>query len=170
MKFLPFFLFMLAPVYFLSVFVIAFFAALLNKPRVLTSFDFLYLSRIRRDFPDFDLEAEKARILNALSANFSDRPGFQIYKAVIYDYRTVGEQQCITWQISASYILDDRKKQILCEVKTARNSLTAPGIMSGTCPNCCGILDPSQPNCPYCGSPVAGQCSSIWHISSIRER
>ncbi len=143
-----------------------------QTPKSLSGMDSIILPRIKKDFPEFNVDVAKQDVRRELKNHLKNKQSVKIHNVVIKDYKKHDFESVIVMQASAEYLEKDRKLQKRYSfnyVYALAGSLTETNI-AAVCPNCGGpVSDTSLANCEYCGSRLVNLIEQSWKVREIVE-
>ena len=142
-----------------------------EQPKSLSGGDSIFLPRILRDFPDFNVSQAKSLAAAELRKRLSDKAELKIHKIILHDYQRASLEKTIVFQAGVQYRADGRLVQSRYCLHYAyllpQESVTA----AGKCPHCgAPFTSTTQTNCPYCGSLVANVLGNTWSFTDCYEK
>lgn len=143
-----------------------------QTPKSLSGMDSIILPRIKKDFPDFNVDVAKSDVRRELKNYLRNKQSVKIHNVVIRDYKKHKFESVIIMQASAEYIEGSRKLQKRYNfnyVYALAGSLSETNI-AAVCPNCGGpVSNTSLAECEYCGSRLVNLIEQSWKVKDISE-
>lgn len=143
-----------------------------QTPKSLAGMDSIILPRIKKDFPEFNVDVAKQDVRHELKNYLKNKRSVKIHNVVIRDYKKHKFESVIVMQAAAEYIEKDRKQQKRYNfnyVYALAGSQSETNI-AAVCPNCGGpVSDTSLANCEYCGSRLVNLIEQSWKVKEIIE-
>ena len=143
-----------------------------QTPKSLSGMDLILLPKIKKDFPEFNVDVAKNDVRQELKKYLKNKQSVKIHNVVIRDYKKHKFESVIVMQASAEYIENSRKLQKRYNfnyIYTLAGSLSDTNI-AAVCPNCGGpVSDTSLANCEYCGSRLVNLIEQSWKVKDIVE-
>ena len=143
-----------------------------QTPKSLSGMDSILLPKIKKDFPEFNVDVAKNDVRQELKKYLKNKQSVKIHNVVIRDYKKHKFESVIVMQASAEYIENSRKLQKRYNfnyIYTLAGSLSDTNI-AAVCPNCGGpVSDTSLANCEYCGSRLVNLIEQSWKVKDIVE-
>ena len=143
----------------------------LDGPKSLSGGDSIFMPRILRDFPDFNLERAKSLARAELTGKLSGKPELKIHKIILHDYQRAANEKTILFQSALQYKEDGHVRQKrYCLHYAYLLPEKAGTTAAGSCPHCgAPFTSTTQTNCPYCCSLVANVLSNTWKFTDCYE-
>lgn len=143
-----------------------------ESPRSLSGGDSIFLPRILRDFPDFNLSQAKSLARAELARRLSDRPELKIHNIILHDYQRAANEKTIVFQGALQYRQEGRLVQKrFCLHYAYLLPRDRGATVAGSCPHCgAPFTSAAQTNCPYCGSLVANVLGNTWEFTDLYEK
>lgn len=143
-----------------------------SGPKSLSGGDSIFMPRILRDFPDFNLERAKSLARAELTKRLSGKPELKIHKIILHDYQRAANEKAIVFQAAVQYREDGHITQKrYCLHYAYLLPEDAGTTVAGSCPHCgAPFTSTTQTNCPYCGSLVANVLSNTWEFTDCYEK
>ncbi len=138
-------------------------------PRSLNACDRLYLPQIRKDFPDFDPHLAKLQIEAHLISVNSHRKHFAVHQIAIARYLPTRLSKTIVYQAAVCCNEHGKKQEKRMDIFCTYSTDSTDGTIAANCPNCAGVLEYGQTQCPFCGSQVTAPMGERWKITKITE-
>lgn len=141
-------------------------------PKSLSGGDSIFMPRILRDFPDFNLERAKSLAREELTKRLSGKPELKIHKIILHDYQRAANEKTIFFQAAVQYKEDGHVKQKrYCLHYAYLLPEDGGATVAGSCPHCgAPFTSTTQTNCPYCGSLVANVLRNTWKFTDCYEK
>lgn len=141
-------------------------------PKSLSGGDSIFMPRILRDFPDFNLERAKSLAREELTKRLSGKPELKIHKIILHDYQRAANEKAIVFQAAVQYKEDGHVKQKrYCLHYAYLLPEDGGATVAGSCPHCgAPFTSTTQTNCPYCGSLVANVLRNTWKFTDCYEK
>lgn len=143
-----------------------------QTPKSLSGMDSIILPRIKKDFPDFNVDVAKSDVRRELKNYLRNKQSVKIHNVVIRDYKKHNFESVIIMQASAEYVEGSRKLQKRYNfnyVYALAGSLSETNI-AAVCPNCGGpVSNTSLAECEYCGSRLVNLIEQSWKVKDISE-
>ncbi len=143
-----------------------------QTPKSLAGMDSVFLPRILKDFPEFNVDVAKNDVRAELRNYLRDKQSVKIHNVVIRDYKKHKFESVIVMQASAEYIEGSRKHQKRYNFNYVYALLGAEDEtnIAAVCPSCGGpISDTSLANCEYCGARLVKLIEQSWKVKEIVE-
>lgn len=143
-----------------------------QTPKSLAGMDSVFLPRILKDFPEFNVDVAKNDVRSELRNHLKAKQAVKIHNVVIRDYKKHKFESVIVMQASAEYIENSRKYQKRYNFNYVYALLGAENEtnIAAVCPNCGGpISDTSLANCEYCGARLVKLIEQSWKVKEIVE-
>lgn len=142
-----------------------------NQPKSLSGGDSMFLPRILRDFPDFNLSQAKSLAAAELLKRLSDKAEVKIHKVILHDYQRAALEKTIIFQAAVQYRSEGRLVQTRYCLHYAYLLPQEDVTAAGKCPHCgAPFTSTAQTNCPYCGSLVANVLGNTWSFTDCYEQ
>lgn len=143
-----------------------------QTPKSLSGMDSIILPRIKKDFPEFNVDVAKQDVRRELKNYLKNKQSVKIHNVVIRDYKKHQFESVIVMQASAEYMENSRKlqKRYNFNYVYALVGSTSEGNIAAVCPKCGGpIADTRLTNCEYCGSRLVNLIEQSWKVKDIVE-
>ena len=139
-----------------------------TTPRSLSRGDSLYLPMIKKDFPDFSLNAAKEAVRAHMTERFGGEDGFRIHRMAIGDYLRSGSEKTVVFQCAYELREDGKLRQHRALVDYTHKQLTDEQYAAQTCPACGAAIRAGAMECAYCGSRLV-MTRAAWEVTDSRE-
>lgn len=145
-----------------------------QTPKSLSGMDTIVLPRIKKDFPDFNVDVAKNHIRTELKKYLATKQSVRIHNVVIRDYKKHKYESVIVMQAAAEYIENSVKKQKRYNFNyvyaLAQSQLAEDSKITAVCPNCGGAIEnTSLGHCEYCGVQLIDIIERNWVVKDIVE-
>ena len=142
-----------------------------QKPKSLNGADSIFLPRILKDFPEFNLSDVKRTVSEYIKNQLSDRGRVTVHSIVITNYTSAGISREIVFQAAVEIEKQGHKEQRrFCVVYDFSPESRGDGTLAANCPNCGAPLSSTAGEvCAYCGSRVSNVLSNKWKIVDMYE-
>ncbi len=142
-----------------------------QKPKSLSGADSIFLPRILKDFPEFNLSNVKRTVSEYIKNQLSDRGRVTVHNIVIKNYTSAGISREIVFQAAVEIEKQGRKEQRrYCVVYNFSPESKGDGTLAANCPNCGAPLSSTAGEvCAYCGSRSLNVLSNKWKIVDMYE-
>lgn len=142
-----------------------------DQPKSLSGGDSIFMPRILRDFPDFNLSQAKSLAAAELRKRLSDKAELKIHKIILHDYQRAALEKAIVFQAGVQYRSEGRLVQTRYCLHYAYLLPQESATAAGRCPHCgAPFTSTTQTNCPYCGSLVANVLGNTWKFTDCYEK
>lgn len=142
-----------------------------QKPKSLSGADSIFLPRILKDFPEFNLSNVKRTVSEYIKNQLSDRGRVTVHSIVIKNYISAGISREIVFQAAVEIEKQGHKEQRrYCVVYNFSPESKGDGTLAANCPNCGAPLSSTAGEvCAYCGSRISNVLSNKWKIVDMYE-
>lgn len=142
-----------------------------QKPKSLSGADSIFLPRILKDFPEFNLSNVKRTVSEYIKNQLSGRGRVTVHNIVIKNYTSAGISREIVFQAAVEIEKQGRKEQRrYCVVYDFSPESKGDGTLAANCPNCGAPLSSTAGEvCAYCGSRSLNVLSNKWKIVDMYE-
>ncbi|MDD3242425.1 MAG: zinc ribbon domain-containing protein [Eubacteriales bacterium] len=143
-----------------------------QQPKSLSGGDSLFLPRILKDFPDFNVDTAKARVRDGLLQTLEGKQNPIIHRIVISDYRRTALERTIVFQAALQYDEGGAARQ---KRYCVHDSYLLPAVETSgqalVCPNCgAPIADTAASHCTYCDARLVNITGNSWKITQSFEK
>ncbi len=161
-----------------------------TTPKSISGGDRIYLPKILRDYPDFDVEKAKAEVEKTISLIFHDIErlegnalisaqklithysgnitALKIHNTAISNYIKSKESATIKFQTAFEIKENDKLNQERYETEYALFFKSNDEVVSFSCENCGAPLSSlNNKTCAYCGNSIAFMQERVWVVNSI---
>lgn len=143
-----------------------------ETPKSLAGMDSILLPKIKKDFPDFNIDVAESHIRKELKNYLKDKSSVKVHNIVIHDYKKHTYESVIVMQAAVEYIEKSGKVQKRYTINYVY-SLVEHGEdskVTAVCPNCgAPISNTSHAACDYCGSAIVDIIERNWEVKDIIE-
>lgn len=139
-----------------------------TKPRSLSGGDSLFLPMIKKDFPDFSVNAAKEAVRKYVKDFYGDADGFRIHRAAISDYIRSGAEKTVVFQCSFELRENSLLRQHRAILNYTHKQIAGEDYAAQTCPACGAAIPSGATECAYCGSRLV-MTREAWEITDMRE-
>lgn len=140
-----------------------------NTPKSLSGMDTVVIPKIKRDFPDFNVELAKSYAKEELNKHLDNPNGFHVHDVAFKDYIKHNNTRTIIMQAAFETLTDGQKHQDRYSLNyTYMPTDSVQNQTLANCPNC-GAPAPStgETVCAYCGSRVFITLENAWVFTEI---
>ena len=139
-------------------------------PRSLSNCESLYLPKIHKDFPAFNLGDAMKNAKEALSKHLEDKEAVKIHGITLRNYISHKYEQTVVFQAAAEYKEDGKPVQKRYLIPYIHRIGNDERPTTASCPHCGGQIERlGEERCSYCGSILVNPLKGLWRFGDITE-